>query len=1351
MSNPDDRIAVGRVLAASTTQDASLLSSGIAQKVESEIKNIDTETTCQKNDTSCQQTKEKIEKAKTNIEALAAQGPVSKDFAKSKIRETKSLLKETASSVGLPTTKKTAAQKIEKELEGENKDIERILNLKSPILYINPFDLSMIKQGKADKRIIAVLNKLIDFSLSQDSPRWKMFKIGRIFKASPYAKKEVPLEESKEHISAHHFGQAIDITVVGQYKCTTKMLFSKKTTWYPCYVFHQGGAPPSTGIGKASSYAELSVPLALAGIQNELGPIDLKKTRSFWESFIEIGEQSLQEELAIPSDYWYQGTFSIPEKILAAYISQQTKISPQAIIEALAYNDEEALSKGIIASQLNLPLGSLEGRSWEERFVNTYQAYVRKALGLEGSDLKNFTSAQDLGRAIIQKHFNVSDWSEEEIEQVFATISLSTTYYQNTWHISKEKLETLVAQKDINKLAKEIGAKFQEDFIKKGASSYLEKWLGLPEGDVDSKTYQIAAGRYLLARALQLENPESAFNDPAYFFNKAPLSSAAAIDPCSFFSKNQSCPLYLFFTNPGEYIEKIKSATQETSNSKITLDGAINTILKNNNNPISTINSIKEAWRDKEQRKQIISALQSTAAQMLLDNLRIKSELPGIFTQIEAGNWGFALKLLGLNKITDELTLPPNVLEKLTLPDVDTTEVVEELAAFKSLEALGINPWAIDQSILPDNWFKSSEKFASVATLLWFKNQGLDIITLDDQGRAQLSIKSLDDVVNLLNSEEKLYAPQLASFLGISTEQLAILIKEIDSNEQFGSSLLAEVDRRLGLENGSTLNLFSNKTSFSEWSEQVWSAQLEKLGEQKISEQLNLPTKNDLTFNDLFQAIKQQDEEKLKGFFSEIGYAQMGKTFGLPPEIISNFFDPETLPDEIELLRESAIELLAQKIANNKETYETIIILYKNYFDQNLNPDEIEFIGRLGIDPNEAELQKRIAKSLDMPEKEAEPFVQNKIGTALANFSIAQIAKIQKEYLGEEAMSYKEIKQAFKPEITSTNPKDIAVFHQKQREIKKQQTEKLVYAFTDIALIKQDDSIPPGFTKALIKGSKEEKAEKISAWLANQANLPLEIQEEIQNLILTQDISQINWESVVRSIPQLNEYLTQLENLKTAWEELQNIAQNINEIENLDDANVILQNTAAVLEMIGIKTNIPLQEISQAIEMFDNLQDISSFEELLQNGDLTIALLKMAEDRLGLPSINIGGVEIGVSDIVAIFVFSANPVTVLGMKLAGPILKAFGLIGTKCEDPRIIAQKQIRTTIGEILKTEPPPLQIITLRKEDVYYFSGLNDKGEISEDLKDILTEKYGPLEKRGQRGMFISPLMWDHIHVGY
>ena len=86
-----------------------------------------------------------------------------------------------------------------------------------------------------------------------------------------------------------------------------------------------------------------------------------------------------------------------------------------------------------------------------------------------------------------------------------------------------------------------------------------------------------------------------------------------------------------------------------------------------------------------------------------------------------------------------------------------------------------------------------------------------------------------------------------------------------------------------------------------------------ELREQKISEQLNLPTKNDLTFNNLFQAIKQQDEEKLKEFFSEIGYAQMGKTFGLPPEIISNFFDPETLPNEIELLRESAIELLAQK------------------------------------------------------------------------------------------------------------------------------------------------------------------------------------------------------------------------------------------------------------------------------------------------------------------------------------------------------------------------------------------------------------------------------------------------------
>jgi len=111
-----------------------------------------------------------------------------------------------------------------------------------------------------------------------------------------------------------------------------------------------------------------------------------------------------------------------------------------------------------------------------------------------------------------------------------------------------------------------------------------------------------------------LKNPENAFSDPAYFFNKAPLSSTATIDPCSLFSKNQNCPLYLFFTNPGEYIEKIKNATQEISNSKITLDEALNTILKNNNNQIPTISSLREMWQDKEQRKQIISALQSTAA-----------------------------------------------------------------------------------------------------------------------------------------------------------------------------------------------------------------------------------------------------------------------------------------------------------------------------------------------------------------------------------------------------------------------------------------------------------------------------------------------------------------------------------------------------------------------------------------------------------------------------------------------------------------------------------------------------------------------------------------------------------------
>ncbi|MCD6422364.1 hypothetical protein J7L13_03390 [bacterium] len=1354
MSNPADRAAVGRVLAASSVRDASLLASSAGKKAEERITKITSELNCQNRDKKCQEAKKQLQRLRTNIKALAESPPIDKDYAKYKIQETTKLLKTISKSNVFTEKEKKTLNELKNEWSEIAKDANQILSLRSPILYMNSFDLAMIKQGKADRRIIAVLNKLIDFSLTQKSPRWSMFKIGRVFKASPYAKREVPLKESKKYISAHHFGQAIDITVVGKYRCTVKKFSGKKTFWLPCYVYYQGGGPQYPGIGKSLNYAEFFVLYGLSGMQFELGPVDLERSRSFWESFSELGEQTLREELGIPPELWYQRVPFIPEKILAAYLAQETNLPPQAILEALLYKDEEALIKGIISAKLDLPLGALEGRSWNERFINIYQAYVRRTLGLEGTDLKDFSSSKELGKAILQKYFTISEWDDVEKNKIFNTISLSKTYYQNAWHLPKEELEKLIAQENIEALAERIGEQFQKDFIKKGANSYLIRWLGLPSGKTTEPEYQIAAGRYILARILYLPNPYKAYTDPSYFFKEAPFSPSANIDLCLSFSQGQTCPLYLFFTNPETFIDRLRKAVSPLISRRTEFGEELGSALKNTlHTSTLEVKRLPEIWKDKEKRKELSSELNDFAAQMLQDNLKLRSELPGIFFQIQQGNWGFALKLLGLNKISEELAFPPDVIEKLTLPNAEPKKIIRELAAFKALESLGVNPWLIDYSILPEDWFESPEKFASVATALWLKNRGVDFITIDEKGKLKFEIQSLPEAIDILagDAPEDVYPSPLASFLGISTEELALLAKlakngSLSEISEAEIELLKTIERNLHLPEGLGLDLLSGKISFSHWAEKAWEKEAFRIWTQnKAKDVFGLPEGVKINPASFLEGIVNHDQEKMTSFLLSLGYAQLSKTFNIPLPQIKKFFDFNSLSGEIKELREIGLRYLAAKIAPDVKTFNTLLSLYKSYFEGNPKiPDSVVI----------KKLNKVLARSLNVPGEETQPFLANHLERAFTTYSVAQLAKLNRAVLKDKGMTYREIKQVFlgdqtKPKPSTISLSEIARYHEQQKALKKERLKDLTYALVDINLIQKDKTVPAGFTKALIEGSKEEKARMIAYWLTNKAKLPEEFAPLFNKLIIDEDITKIGWDDLFTYIPDLAKYSGQLQALKTLWDNLENL-KNLRNIESLDN---VLKTTEIVKVLIGEETKIPLAEAGNFIRAIDQLEnlDLSQIGRELEPTQVFLGILQ----NFDLPGVEIAGIEVNLGDALLVLA-GANPVNLFVGKIAGKVLgKVLGLFGfgkVKCENPRLTAQKQIRTTVKQILETKPyPPTQIIVLRRQDVYYFSGLTDEGKVSKNRKDILTEKYGPPQNRGQKGMLTSPLMWDHIHVGY
>ncbi len=92
-----------------------------------------------------------------------------------------------------------------------------------------------------------------------------------------------------------------------------------------------------------------------------------------------------------------------------------------------------------------------------------------------------------------------------------------------------------------------------------------------------------------------------------------------------------------------------------------------------------------------------------------------------------------------------------------------------------------------------------------------------------------------------------------------------------------------------------------------------------------------------------------------------------------------------------------------------------------------------------------------------------------------------------------------------------------------------------------------------------------------------------------------------------------------------------------------------------------------------------------------------------------------------------------------------------GIGETKCQDPTEITREHIRELVGWTLRAEDLPLQIGVFREEDVNYYNGLSDEGEEDQDRPNLIYDKYGSLEERGNRGLFSNNHMWNHIHIGY
>ena len=1324
----EDLKDAGEVLGASQNEDASLIGKEAAVSVQSNVQAIANyfkqPNIAFAEDENTKIAKEKAQLLKTNVETFLYGKPHFKKYIKSKIEENISLAGEIKKLLPPDSAAAKQAEETEKKLKSiiENR---KALKLEKPILYINPADLELIEAAKIDKRVIKVLAKLVEFYSSlkgEERERYSRFEIKRISQLNPFAIDETPLEEKDQFVSPHYTGQAIDITIVGNYKCEVESATGSKTIWLPCYVAYQEEISSLPITSQSLNYYSLGTALAFRGASN-INLSELKKSRSLWDIFSEVGEQTLIKKIGIPDSYWNPKSIFSPEKIIISYFSQKTSLPPQAIEGFLATGDKNSLARGIIESKINLPAGSLEGNSWDEIFINTYKNYIRESLGLSGTGLNNFLDNYDLGIALLKKQFGLI-----EKDKIFANINRSNIYYQNLWHLDKNTIDSLITSQNLDKLAEYIGEKFKKDFIHIGTPNYLRHWLGLPSGDPNSRDYQIKAGRYIFAKALYLPNPDEAFNSRDYFFKRAPTSPLGLLNLCG---DSLSCPLYTFFGNPQSFINELEKQIDEKLYTKINFGSSIGTYLnKYIDTKTLTLLKLKEILKDKDKKQALNSALASYVSTILKNDLLIQTELPGLPESINDQNWGFALKILGANKIALDSLLPPNTLEKITLPNISINDVLKEIAAYKILEISGTSPWSIDEGTLKNDWYKDPEYFTDIAKLYWLKNYGIDVLSIDERGGyLKFDIKTLDDLIRYLQSDEpndNQIPSSIASFFGLSSEQMALILASAKSgNLRAQSQVLQKISENLNISLDSVIALFSGNKNFDAWLTDLWASEMnEKFKKQSLyfgNENLNL--------NEVLKALAEKNMGSFNYSLLEIGRGELADVFGLKPEDIGLIFnDQRNFGLESKTLQNSAILKMLSSFTTNKATLDYLAGLYNQYLE-----------GK----GNEKELSSAIASVLGINLKDAEGFSKNQIESAFITLISSQISKENREILGEKGISYEEVKKIFLGNESNLlpNESDIRKFLEEQQQIRKGALEKLIYSATDALLLKIDPNLPIGISQIIARGNFEEEKNLLLQWISNRANVPLEKILVIKDFINEgQNIQNLNWETIASQIPSINKYTSEYNRLKETWSELQEYAKEFD----------IKSPTSAFQTLIESKTQIPISQIANLKQTLDSLNNIANLAQNLKTINLLTGTL---QNPLGI--LNMAGIPLDIKDM-AMLLGGANALNFVSGIITGKILDlglgGFLGGGMKCEDKKEAARKQIRTTIKQVLEVEPyPPLQIITLRKEDVNYFSGLTDEGDISEESLDILTEKYGKAETRGQKGMFFSPLMWDHIHFGY
>lgn len=1116
---------------------------------------------------------------------------------------------------------------------------------------------------------------------------WDKLKISRIVDFDQTDNESNVDNEDEATVSAHNSGQALDITIVGTYHCSKHWGLTDFRR--PCYVYYQTGFRPNS----STSYG---------------GP----NGDSFDEIFANFAFGQASELLnggSINAENW--ADFLVQAGI--SVLIEETGLTP-TIFEFPTYDS------GLGAYALGESLGvdpnvferMLGAKNNDEAWTKLGASILAQSLNLPSGAFEGSTTdeiLQNTAKAYLRKSLGIertgeiSDFGPQNLgaaliekylltrdpDQVKERLRLSDNIFLKSLNLTPDiTANYLSGTSDFNQFAAAVGNNQLAKLNKTYQGAGLERALGIPAGSWTGV---------------------SSNNDDI-------LKRVGAAILARYISMDEESA----YQNPNNFVNNIgKEAVVNITTIKQT---EFANLIKGQDSP-KKLTAVADNYMANKNSSDLNFAVRDG---LLKNNLSSTKLAGGNFKSIFGPEILKDILFVTTNSLLErsvysyqanfgDYTMSPGDIERIRLGDLSS--VAYKIAGGIFDQELNL-PIGFTQALI-ENREPAKDIMAKAGISLLAQALGINI---QDQvlnqswfepnvipsRLAQIKLESFGFKDNTFaGSIESVIAANgikaVASALGLSEEELGRV--RVQGPDDYIKSKLYAIDAALGIPNGTSLNFALGAVS----AEGVVSSLAESLKEtiktsgiQGLATKLGLDASH-LPAGDLLAAFMGQDLGALVNFFSSLTDSAINQDLLTSVNFFSQLVSTNGLDLKI-IVANEGIKIFSQVINNSAATQIASI-----FVNQYLNGEPISV----------SELLKSSTGITNT--EDAKAFLLGQAKSALAYWGVGQLTNAVNQVFGPVGLTYEQARAVFSsdPEARAAAGKSIG------------------YAYLDLGLNRLDPSIPYGAARILIEGNDEDRRQFALSYLASKI--------EVGGITLTgADLNKIikyfetgDFDELGPSVYALADNALGLPS--GTVETIQYFIQNNGAI-GFEVSDVSGWAEASFENWFQDQTGFDLGAIV-------NIQQSITSGQLVFTGDPETMIINFAANwligKIGSSIDSALGVP-GLTNALLIGIFTGN-----WTQLAFALLSSF--FATRCQDPVKITREHVRLVLGQSLNAPDTPSQIATFRQEDVNYYSGLRDDGEIDLRLRNVLYEKYGPVSMRVYKGMFTLPWSFDHIHIGY